>query len=133
MKYCLFVSPNFHDQDIFKKAFRRMSPGDECITVTNAREAFRAIHEKSIIPDLVCVERHMKAVDGIEFLRMLKRVEYLKNIPVVVQSSSIAQDDIDELKHLGVAAILLKPHDFYSVCTMLALYFGLELIAVCQN
>lgn len=133
MKYCLFVSPNAGDQDVFKRAFRRMSPADDCITASNARDAFRVIREKCIIPDLVCVERHMKAVDGIEFLRMVKSMEYLKNVPIVVHASSIEQDDIEELKRLGVAAILLRPYDFYSVCTMLALYFGLELIAISQN
>jgi CheY-like chemotaxis protein len=133
MKNCLYISPHLSDQDIFLRAFKHMAPDDRCMVVNNAREAFQVIRDRLVVPDLVCVEREMKAVDGLEFLRMFKRTERLRSVPVIVHASSISDDEVDELRASGALAVFARPFDFYSVCTMLALYFGFDPIAICQN
>jgi CheY-like chemotaxis protein len=133
MKHCLFISPRVSDKEVFLRAFRRMAPGDRCDVASDAYEAFKMLREWELVPDLVCVEREMRAVDGLEFLRMCKRIERLKDIPVIVHTVSIRKDEVDELRDSGALAVFIRPFDFYSVCTMLAFYFGFEPITISQN
>jgi CheY-like chemotaxis protein len=63
-------------------------------------------------PILVLLDLKMPKVDGLEVLRIVKRDEHLKGIPVVVLSSSRETPDLTECYKLGVNAYVVKPVDF---------------------
>ncbi len=54
----------------------------------------------------------MPKVDGLEVLRMIKSDERLKNVPVVMLTSSREHQDLAESYRLGVNAYVVKPVDF---------------------
>lgn len=89
--------------------------------------------EKFALPDLICVERDMQSMNGLEFLRLCKENDRLKNVPVIVHAASLTKLEVDELRSSGALAVFTRPYDFYSVCTMLGIYFGIEPISISQN
>jgi CheY-like chemotaxis protein len=65
-----------------------------------------------INPVVVLLDLKMPKVDGIEVLGTLKGDPRLKEIPVVVMTSSRETPDLAECYRLGVNAYVVKPVDF---------------------
>lgn len=63
-------------------------------------------------PDLVILDLNLPKKDGREVLREIKEDDNLKEIPVVVLSTSAAADDILDSYRQHVNAYIQKPIDF---------------------
>ena len=60
-------------------------------------------------PDLILLDLNMPRMDGQEFLKELKADEELRSIPVVVLTSSDADEDIHRSYDLQAAGYVKKP------------------------
>jgi DNA-binding NarL/FixJ family response regulator len=60
-------------------------------------------------PDIILLDLQMPGMDGYEALRRIKTDPAIKDIPVVVFSSTITPDNSKELYGLGANSIVLKP------------------------
>jgi len=63
-------------------------------------------------PAVVLLDIKMPKVDGVEVLRTIKNDPQLKNIPVVILTSSREEKDLAECYRLGVNAFVVKPVNF---------------------
>ena len=63
-------------------------------------------------PILLLLDLKMPKVDGLEVLKVIKADEQLKNIPVVMLTSSRETLDLNECYKHGVNAYVVKPVDF---------------------
>ncbi len=75
-------------------------------------------YKKSLRPDLVLLDLNMPRKDGREVLAQIKTDPELKNIPVVILTSSEAQQDIINAYNLQANCYITKPVDlkkFFSV------------------
>jgi two-component system response regulator len=72
---------------------------------------FSNTSEYNILPKVVLLDLKMPKVDGLEVLKRIKTHEKLRNLPVVVMTSSKEEKDIVESYRLGVNAYIVKPVD----------------------
>lgn len=63
-------------------------------------------------PQVILLDLKLPKVDGIDVLRAIKADERTRDIPVVVLTSSAAEQDIVETYALGVNSYIVKPVDF---------------------
>jgi CheY-like chemotaxis protein len=63
-------------------------------------------------PDLVLLDLNMPRKDGREVLREMKSDPHLRRIPVVVFTTSKAEEDILRTYDLGVSSFIIKPSTF---------------------
>lgn len=69
-------------------------------------------------PCLILLDLNMPRMGGIEFLHIVKANETLKQIPVVVLTSSDEESDRAESFGLGIAGYMLKPVDYHRFVDM---------------
>ncbi|MFI5374082.1 MAG: PleD family two-component system response regulator [Candidatus Rokuibacteriota bacterium] len=72
----------------------------------DGEEALRKVGEE--IPDLILLDLLMPKLTGIEVLRALRAEEATRTIPVLILSNSSREQDVVELKQLGVTDYLVK-------------------------
>jgi DNA-binding response OmpR family regulator len=64
------------------------------------------------MPDLILLDLNMPKKDGIESLKEIKSNKKLKCIPVIVLTTSSAEEDIIKTYNLGVNSFITKPVTF---------------------
>ena len=85
--------------------------GEEALSFIFARGTY-ADRESLSRPKVILLDLNLPKVDGREVLRLIKRDESMKSIPVVILTCSEFSDDIEECTRLGANAYIVKPVDF---------------------
>jgi CheY-like chemotaxis protein len=130
---CLFINDDPYSQAVFTKALNDLSPETICFTAANGIDALYMMLEEQVIPSYIFIELHLPRMGGLEFLKEIKRKESLKEIPVIVHSTSPQPHHVLELKELGAHAIYFRPYEYYGVCNLLTLYFSQQILGIQPN
>lgn len=113
----LLIEDNPGDVRLTQEAFKegRMSvdlnvvmDGVEAIKFLNRRDGY----EDSVTPDLILLDLNLPKMDGREVLEEIKSDQALKRIPVVVLTTSNAEQDVLKSYNLHVNCYINKPVDF---------------------
>ncbi len=106
----LLVEDDCVDVMMVKRAFRDLGVRNELIVAENGEAGLRYLQEVAEdLPSLVLLDINMPRMNGFEFLESVKQDPVLCTIPVVILTSSCAEED----KWRGVACCasgyMLKP------------------------
>jgi CheY-like chemotaxis protein len=93
---------------------RFVENGEELMDYLNRRNGFSKPAE-SPRPGLILLDLNMPKKDGREALREIKADPALRSIPVVVLTTSKAEEDILRSYDLGVSSFITKPVGFDSL------------------
>ena len=106
----LLVEDDEIDVMTVRRALQDLKVTNSLVVTGNGEEALaylkNAENEK---PCIILLDLNMPRMGGIEFLKVAKRVEVLKRIPVVVMTSSDEERDLVASFDLGVAGYIVKP------------------------
>lgn len=98
------------DESRLLNKLMRVSDGEELLDYLNRRGEFTA--ENAPRPGVILLDLNMPRKDGREALREIKMNEDLRDIPVVVFTTSKAEEDIYRSYQLGVNSFITKPVTF---------------------
>ncbi len=73
----------------------------------NGKDAFFQIASNKI--DLVLTDLNMPIMDGYTLIHKIKERQIFSNIPIVVLTSETREEELSEIKNLGIQGILVKP------------------------
>ena len=96
---------------------RFVEDGEELMDYLLRRGAFVSA-EKSPRPGLILLDLNMPRKDGREALQEIKNHPDLKSIPVIVLTTSKAEEDVYRTYNLGVNSFVAKPVTFDSLVTI---------------
>ena len=117
-KTFLLVDDDSDDRELFMAALQNVAPAFNCICFKNGSEAIQ--HLKTSEPvDLVFLDLNMPIMDGWECIKRLKQDDHLKEIPVVIYTTSSNERDIIQAKTLGAKCFFIKPDDFTTLNNVL--------------
>lgn len=113
----LLAEDNPGDVKLTEKALERGQVLNNLHVVEDGVEAMDFLHQRdgyedAPTPDLILLDLNMPRMDGQEVLEEVKSDEQLKRIPVVVLTSSAAEEDIVQSYDLHANAFLTKPVGF---------------------
>ncbi|MDD3520957.1 MAG: response regulator [Actinomycetota bacterium] len=74
----------------------------------------------SFFPDLIILDLKLPIIGGLEVLKKIKKSNILKNIPVVIFTSSNKTEDLLESYNLGANSFVKKPIIFEEFISTLA-------------
>jgi len=118
-KKIIVVEDNYADMELTLIALKESNTPFEIVTKRDGQdllEYMKIVNLDEIV--FILMDLNMPKINGIEVLRRFQKNEYFKNIPVVILSSSIHQNDVNTCYSLGANAYLKKPLDIVAFSEM---------------
>jgi len=118
-KWILLAEDNAIDAELAFRALNANQGGGEVVLATDGAEALDCVYRRgkyqvreSGHPTVLLLDLKMPRVDGLEVLRRIKGDSELRQIPVVMFTSSREEADLDQCYQLGANAYVVKPVAF---------------------
>lgn len=113
----LMVEDNPGDVRLTREAFKEGKVRNELFVVEDGVAALnflyrRPPYEHAPRPDLILLDLNLPKKDGREVLATIKSDLSLKTIPVVILTTSQAEEDVIRAYHLSANCYVTKPVDF---------------------
>jgi two-component system, chemotaxis family, response regulator Rcp1 len=113
----LLVEDNPGDIRLTKEVLKEGKINNNLFVVTDGEEALFYLkktgqYEKAFTPDIVLLDLNLPKKDGREVLSEIKENEFLKQIPVIVLTTSDAEQDIKNVYQNHANCYITKPVDF---------------------
>jgi CheY-like chemotaxis protein len=118
-KNILQIDDDFDDCDFFLEALEEVSAATSYTAIHNPVQALHKLVCNEIHPDLIFLDINMPIMNGMELLVEMNKKELIKDIPVIILSTSIPSDFENKFQDLGAAGYYIKPNDFGAMKTIL--------------
>jgi CheY-like chemotaxis protein len=117
----LLAEDDIADAVLVSEAFKNFKTPVELIRVKDGEEALAYLRKENKYagaptPDLILLDLNMPKKGGMEVLKELKDDQQLKEIPVLVLTSSQSDADIRTAYASRANFYIVKPHDFPAFC-----------------
>ena len=115
------VDDDIDDQDLFIEAVNEVDTSIQCMSASSCEEALDLLKNRKVsLPDIIFLDLNMPRLNGKQCLAELKKQAHLRDIPVIIYSTSSERRDIEETTRLGAAHFLTKPNKFEELCKALS-------------
>ena len=116
----LLVEDNPADVEITIEAFRRSHKGNRVFVCRDGEEALDFLFQRGQFaragsaprPDLILLDLNLPKKNGTEVLEQIKSSLQMKDIPVVVLTTSDRDEDVSRCYKVGANSYLTKPVQF---------------------
>ncbi|MRX69759.1 Response regulator receiver domain-containing protein [Flavobacterium resistens] len=83
-------------------------------TAYNGLEALQMLRntENPLVPDVILLDINMPKMNGIEFLKILRTDENLKDLKVFIMTTSSESSDRITAEKLGISGYIIKPLNY---------------------
>jgi CheY-like chemotaxis protein len=131
----LLVEDDSIDAMTVKRAIKDLKVANQLVHLANGEEAMSYLHgEDNHKPCVILLDLNMPKMDGFEFLKIAKGDAELRQIPVIVLTTSKEERDKVESFQLCVAGYIVKPTDykkFVDAIRTIDLYWTLSELPSC--
>lgn len=112
----LLIEDNPGDARLAKEALRESKIKNNLHITDDGEQALNFLHKKGgfenvATPDLILLDLNLPKIDGREILAQIKQDLVLKFIPVVILTTSVAEEDILKTYNLHANCYITKPLD----------------------
>ncbi|MFB9109387.1 response regulator [Flavobacterium gyeonganense] len=118
-KNILQIDDDYDDCDFFLEALEEVSATASYTAIHNPVQALQKLVCNEIHPDVIFLDINMPVMNGMELLVEMNKKGLIKDIPVIILSTSIPLDFATKLENLGATGYYIKPHDFGTMKTIL--------------
>lgn len=108
----LIVEDSQDDFDATRRAFTKTNLRNPIVHALSGEEAIELLTNKNCRPGVILLDLNMPGIDGRQTLKLIKQNPALKQIPVVVLTTSDDERDVKACYELGVNTYIQKPVDF---------------------
>jgi CheY-like chemotaxis protein len=116
----LLVEDDDVDIETVQRAFEKNRMTNPLYVAKNGEEALSLLRHEGAYgdpgkwppPRIILLDLNMPIMNGLEFLKIIKNDDMLKNIPVIVLTTSKEESDRVESFQLSTAGYIVKPVDF---------------------
>ncbi|MES2679745.1 MAG: response regulator [Bacteroidota bacterium] len=115
---CLLIDDDVDDQEVFKMAVASLDIAVEVATANGGSQAFEILNRNEL-PDCIFLDLNMPLMNGREFLKKIKNIDRLKEIPVLIYSTSTDAKDKTDMIFLGAAQFIIKPNSMNDLIVIL--------------
>lgn len=115
----LFIDDDLDDFNWFCEGVKAVNSTAHCLYARDGNDALRILDDLTVLPELILLDINMPGMDGRECLKRIKARPNLKDISVLMYSTSISKKQSEELLKLGAKECIIKPPTFSGLIEVL--------------
>lgn len=119
----ILIDDDEDDTSIFLEALGEISDSLKCETFLDASTALNKLIAKEIRPDIIFLDLNMPRMNGQQFLMEMKKNVALKDIPIIIFSTTAQPSIIQLTKELGGHGFITKPRKYDDLVNLLKPFF----------
>lgn len=112
----LMIDDDHDDQYLYRDLFLSLNPDLEFECTDNAEAFFECYPLDSgcekACPDLIILDMNLPKYNGLEIFLHIRQIEKLKQVPVIILTTSSSPMDIEDSRKLGLHSYFIKPMDY---------------------
>lgn len=121
---CFLIDDDEDDREIFSIALSETDHCNTCVTASNGEDALRILNtEPDFTPDYIFLDLNMPLMNGKTCLKELRKIDRLKDVPIIIFTTSSYARDIEDTLNLGASHYLVKPSSISSLTKILLSFF----------
>ena len=105
----LFIEDDEIEVMKLNRTLRTLDLKHSITEVNDGQQALDYLQKTKNTPDLILLDLNMPKMNGIDFLKILKKDEVLKYIPTIILTTSSNRKDVLECYKTGIAGYVIKP------------------------
>lgn len=112
-KTILLVEDDMVDAMTVRRALKELQVTNPLTIKGNGEEALEFLNDPANeMPCIILLDLNMPRMNGIDFLKVIKNQSNLRSIPVIVLTTSKADQDVGTTFDLSIAGYMVKPVDY---------------------
>lgn len=96
------------DYFFLKKAFQAHSDLITLHHLTEAATLIASLQKAKTLPSLILLDLHMAGKDGLDILKELKQDTHLRDVPVVIWSGAMSDQQVNQCYQAGASSVVIK-------------------------
>ncbi|MDQ3047360.1 MAG: response regulator [Bacteroidota bacterium] len=108
----LLADDDEEDRELFIEALAEVAPQVKVTYVENGELLMEILKTEENLPNIIFLDLNMPHKNGTECLHEIRSQENLKNIPVIIYSTSSSRIDIEKTFKNGATLYITKPSSF---------------------
>ena len=109
----LFIDDDKEDYEVFCEALKGIVRNTKCLYASNGLEALDLLtNQLPFLPDYIFLDINMPLMGGEECLELIKFHPTVKDVPVIMYSTTENRDEIERFKKLGAKDFIIKAPTF---------------------
>ena len=123
----LLVDDDKDDRFFFQEAFKEIEARASIQTVNDGEELMNYLTRSAITyPQIIFLDLNMPRKGGLECLQEIRKNMEMKDIIIIIYSTSSSEKDISESFSIGANLYLKKPNDYFTLIKLLTKVNGIN-------
>ena len=119
----MLCDDDYDDQYLVRCALAKVRGAPELICAEHGADLIAILEQRKEdgdnMPDVVLLDLNMPVLDGKQTLKLLKSSAHFSMIPVVIYTTSNANQELQECYKIGANAYCIKPGSYQEMISML--------------
>lgn len=100
------------DAELITRALKQNSDVASIRAHNSPQEALDELRDEHFVPTVILADVHMPRMDGFQFLDLVRRIEHMKDVPVVFLTTSSLARDVEEARQSTACKYIVKPTNY---------------------
>lgn len=121
MKQVVLIDDDRDDAELFKEALSEINSSIGFEHFEDSKQGLQTLLEKqNNLPDLIFLDINMPITSGWQCLSEFKKTEHLKDIPVIMFTTSSQPREKEMAKEMGAKDFITKPSEYRTLKELLS-------------
>ena len=110
----VYADDDADDREMFSDAIREIDPQISCMVFDSGQSILEYLNTTGTLPNYIFIDINMPRMNGYECAKAIKSKRKLKNIQIIMYSTSFNPHELAEFTELGIK-FLDKPNKFINL------------------
>ncbi|MFL5744479.1 MAG: response regulator [Niastella sp.] len=117
----MIIDDDDDDRMLFSEALTEVCPSCILISASNGKEALELLQRSDItLPGLIFLDLNMPCMNGMQCLNQLRKCASLRNIPVIMYTTTQMIDSFESFQKFAPVFFLTKPNRYKDIVQTLS-------------